>query len=576
MVRLLRAHLPSYRRDLGLLAGLQMVQTLATLSLPALSATVVDNGVVAGDVGHIARTGLVMTLITVVQVVASVAAVWFGSRTAAAVGRDIRSSVFRRTHDLSVAQAARFGTSSLVTRTVNDVQHVQALVLTTLNVALASPFVCVGGVVLAARSDVPLAGLLTAIVPAVTLTATIILTRMSPLYARMQIGLDGIGRVLREQITGARVVRAFVREDHERRRFAAANAGLLDVSLRVGRLTAAMFPAVLLLMNLFSVALLFTGAVRVDGGDLQVGTLTAFLGYQALILMATVSAMLVMLALPRAEASARRIVELTSTVAGLPVPVRDGRPLRPRGLELRDVRVCRDGAERPLLDGIDLLVRPGENLAVVGSTGSGKTTLLELMVRLLDVTSGLIRVNGMDVREIGPAHLSRIVGLVPQKPYLFSGTVAENLRFGNPDCTDAELWRVLEVAHARDFVERMPGGLDAILAEGGASLSGGQRQRLTIARTLARRPQIYLFDDCLSALDAATDAGVRAALTADTSGATVVTVAQRISAIRHADRILVLDAGRMAGLGTHRQLMAASETYRQIAASQREPRGAAS
>ncbi|GID97696.1 ABC transporter ATP-binding protein [Amorphoplanes digitatis] len=574
LLRLLRARVTTYRGALLLLVLLQVAQTAALLALPALSADVIDNGVMAGDRDRIVSTGLIMVATAVLQATLSVVAVWRGTRFATAVGSDLRAAVFRRTHDLSVHQAARFGTSSLVTRTVNDVQQVQELILTTLNVALAAPFVCAGATLLAMRSDVPLAWLITLIVPAVSVTATIILARMSPLYARMQAGLDGIGQVLREQITGVRVVRAFVRDAHERRRFALHNAALLDVQLRVGRLTAAMFPAVLLVMNLFTVALLYAGAVRIDDGRVEVGTLNAFLGYQALILMATVAAMLVFLNVPRAGASARRIVEVLDSEPGVSPPAEPRPPGDARLLEIRSARFGYPGAERPILDGIDLVAGPGETVAVVGSTGAGKTTLLNLAVRLLDVSAGAIRVNGVDVRELSPGALSRLVGLVPQTPYLFSGTVATNLRFGNPAATDAELWRALEVAQAREFVEAMPGGLHAPLSQGGTNVSGGQRQRLAIARTVARRPQIYLFDDCFSALDAATDAAVRSALEVCTAGAIVLVVAQRISSVRHAHRILVLDRGRLVGAGTHDELLARNDTYREIAASQLEPQAA--
>ncbi|GGQ84348.1 ABC transporter ATP-binding protein [Couchioplanes azureus] len=573
LLRLLGGRLSPYTGTLVLLVLVQLAQTGSTLALPALTADVIDNGVVKGDRDRILATGLIMVVTALLQVALSVVAVWIGSRTATAVGRDLRAAVFRRTHDLSVHQASRFGVSSLVTRTVNDVQHVQQLVLTALNVALAAPFVCAGGVVLAVRSDLPLASLITLIVPAVSVTASVILLRLGPLYARMQTGLDRIGHVLREQISGVRVIRAFVREEHERRRFAATNADLLAISLRVGRLTAAMFPAVLLVMNLFTAALLYAGAVRIDDGAVQVGTVTAFLGYQALILMATVAAMLVFLTIPRAEASARRITVVLGSEPDLLAPAAPRDPQPARLLEVSAVRFGYPGAERPILDGIELVARPGETVAVVGSTGSGKTTLLEVIVRLLDVTAGVIRVNGVDVREMSSAALSRIVGLVPQRPYLFSGTVASNLRFGNPDATDDELWHALEVAQARDFVQTMPGGLDAPLTQGGTNVSGGQRQRLAIARTLARRPQIYLFDDCFSALDAATDAAVRAALARETADAIVLVVAQRISAIRDAHRILVLDRGKLVGTGTHDELLAQNATYREIAVSQLEPQG---
>lgn len=573
MLRLLRTHLPPYRGVLFLLVLLQLAQTGTTLALPAFTADIIDNGVVAGDRERIVTTGVLMVLTAVLQVTLNVAAVWIGPRIAMSVGRDLRSSIFRRIHDLSAHQASRFGTSSLVTRTVNDVQHVQELVLTALNVAIAAPFVCAGGIFLAVRSDVPLAWLITLIVPAVSITASIILLRMGPLYARMQRGLDGVGQLLREQITGVRVIRAFVRDEYERRRFATASAELLAISLKVGRLTAVMFPAVLLVMNLFTVALLYAGAIRVDDGRVQIGTLNAFLGYQALILIATISAMLVFLSMPRAEASARRVAEVLRTKPEVLPPAVERAPGSARLLEIRSVHFGLTGAQQPILNGIELVAGPGETVAVVGSTGSGKTTLLDLIVRLADVTAGAIRVNGVDVRELSPPALSKIVGMVPQNPYLFSGTVATNLRFGNPDATDDELWHALGVAQAREFVERMPGGLRAPLSQGGANVSGGQRQRLSIARTLARRPQIYLFDDCFSALDAVTDAAVRAGVATETAGAIVLVVAQRIRAIRNADRILVLDRGRLVGTGTHAELLAHNDTYRDIAASQLELQG---
>jgi ATP-binding cassette subfamily B protein len=443
------------------------------------------------------------------------------------------------------------------------------LVLMTLTLMVSAPIMCVGGIVMALGQDVPLSSLLLAVVPVLGVLVTLIVRRMRPLFRTMQERLDTVNRVLREQITGIRVIRAFVKDDYERKRFAVANEELTEMSLATGRLMALMFPLVMTVVNASSVAVLWFGAQRIDSGNMQIGALTAFLSYLMQILMSVMMATFMFMMLPRAEVCAERIQEVLETDSSVVPPASPVRLLSRHGhLELRGAEFRYPGAEVPVLRGIDLVARPGETTAVIGSTGSGKTTLLGLIPRLFDATGGEVLVDGTDVRELEPALLAETVGLVPQKPYLFSGTVASNLRYGNPDATDEELWHALEVAQARDFVERLEGGLDAPIAQGGTNVSGGQRQRLAIARVLVRRPEIYLFDDAFSALDYATDAALRAALAHETAEATVVIVAQRVSTIREADRIVVLDEGQVVGTGTHHELMADNPTYREIVLSQ--------
>jgi ATP-binding cassette subfamily B multidrug efflux pump len=569
LVRLLRARLRPYRNAILLVVLFQFVATLATLYLPTLNADIIDNGVVPGDTGYVMRIGFQMLGITLVQIAAQVAAVYFGARTAMAVGRDIRGEIFSKVLGFSAREVGQFGAPSLITRTTNDVQQVQMLVLMTFLLMVSAPIMCVGGILLALRQDVPLSALLLVVVPVLVGVVALIIMRMRPLFRTMQVRIDKVNRVMREQITGIRVIRAFVRDDREQARFGVANAELTDVSLRVGRLMALMFPTVMLLVNASSVAVLWFGGHRIDDGSMQIGALTAFLSYLMQILMAIMMATFMFVMIPRAEVCAERIDEvlvLPSSVVIAPRPVTELR--RHGSLELRGVDFHYPGAEAPVLSGIDLTARPREITAVIGSTGSGKTTLLNLVPRLFDATGGTVLVDGVDVRELDPALLSRTVGLVPQKPYLFSGTVASNLRYGNPDATDEQLWTALEVAQARDFVERMEGGLAAPIAQGGTNVSGGQRQRLAIARVLVHRPEIYLFDDSFSALDYATDAALRAALTAHIADATVVIVAQRVSTIRDADRIVVLDNGLVVGTGTHTELMDGNPTYREIVLSQ--------
>ncbi|MEU7904483.1 ABC transporter ATP-binding protein [Actinoplanes sp. NPDC049118] len=569
LVRLLRAQLRPYGRSILLVVLFQFVATLATLYLPAMNADIIDNGVVPGDTGYVMRVGVEMLGVSLVQIAAQIAAVYFGARTAMAVGRDIRAGIFAKVLSYSAREVEQFGAPSLITRTTNDVQQVQMLVLMTFLLMVAAPIMCVGGILLALRQDVPLSSLLLVIVPALVAVVALIIVRMRPLFRIMQVRIDKVNQVMREQITGIRVIRAFVRDDRERARYTVANDELTDVSLRVGRLMALMFPTVMLLVNISSVAVLWFGGHRIADDSMQIGALTAFLSYLMQILMAIMMATFMFVMIPRAEVCAERIEEVLDTPSSVEIDPEPVRELSRHGfLELRDVDFRYPGAEAPVLSRINLSARPGEITAVIGSTGAGKTTLLNLVPRLFDATGGSVLVDGVDVRALDPALLAKTVGLVPQKPYLFSGTVASNLRYGNPDATDAELWAALEIAQARDFVERMDGGLEAPIAQGGTNVSGGQRQRLAIARLLVHRPEIYLFDDSFSALDYATDAALRAALTQHIADATVVIVAQRVSTIREADRIVVLDEGLVVGTGTHTELMDTNPTYREIVLSQ--------
>jgi ATP-binding cassette subfamily B protein len=569
LIRLLRTYLRPYRQPITLVVLLQLVQTIAILYLPTLNADIIDNGVVKGDIGYILRTGGVMLITSLAQIACAIGAVYFGARTAMAFGRDVRLAVFNHVQSFSAREVGRFGTPSLITRTTNDIQQVQMLALMLFLLMVSAPIMCIGGIVMALNQDTTLSWLLVVIVPVLAVIVSLVIFRMRPLFRLAQERIDQINRVLREQITGVRVIRAFVRDRREQERFAEANTQLLDVSLGAGRIMALMFPAVMLVINASSVAVLWFGGLRIDSGAMQVGALTAFLSYLMQILMAVMMATFMFVMVPRAEVCAERIQEVLDTDSSVVPPENPVRAVGMRGhLELRHAEFRYPGAEEAVLRGIELVARPGEITAIIGSTGSGKTTLLNLLPRLFDATAGAVLVNGVNVRDLDPTVLSDAVGLVPQQPYLFSGTVASNLRYGKPDATEEELWHALEIAQASDFVARMPDGLDATIAQGGTNVSGGQRQRLAIARALVRRAEIYLFDDSFSALDYATDAALRAALARDTAEATVVIVAQRVSTIREADRIVVLDEGRVVGTGTHRDLMETSQTYREIVLSQ--------
>ena len=569
LIRLMRTYLRPYRRQLSLVLLLQLAQTLATLYLPTLNADIIDKGVIPGDTHYILRTGGIMLVITLAQILCAVGAVYFGAQVAMALGRDVRHGIFSKVQRFSDREVNHFGTPTLITRTTNDVQQVQMLAIMTFTLLLSAPIMCVGGIILALNQDVPLSSLLLVAVPLLGVIVLLIISRMRPLFRQMQERLDNINRVLREQIAGVRVIRAFVRDGQEQERFQAANAGLFGVSLGVGRLIALMFPSVMLVLNLSSIAVLWFGGHLVADGGMQIGALTAFLSYLLQILMSVMMATFVFMQVPRAEVCAERIMEVLDTEPDLARPVAPVTTLARHGhLELRGAEFRYPGAEKPVLSDISLVARPGEVTAVIGGTGSGKTALVSLIPRLMDVSGGAVLVDGVDVRELDPAVLSKVIGLVPQKPYLFSGTVASNLRYGNQDATDADLWHALQTAQGADFVAQMPGGLDAPIAQGGTNVSGGQRQRLAIARALVHKPEIYLFDDSFSALDYATDARLRAALAAETAQATVLIVAQRVATIRHADQIIVLEAGRIVATGTHEQLMGSDQTYREIVLSQ--------
>ncbi|GKQ35059.1 ABC transporter ATP-binding protein [Streptomyces sp. A012304] len=569
LIRLLRTYLRPYRKPIALLVLLQLLQTCATLYLPTLNADIIDDGVVHGDTGYILTYGGLMVGVSLVQVVCNIGAVYYGARTASALGRDMRAAVFDRVQSFSAREVGHFGAPSLITRTTNDVQQIQMLALMTFTLMVSAPIMCVGGIVMALGLDVPLSAVLVAVVPVLGICVTLIVRRLRPLFRSMQERLDTVNRVLREQITGNRVIRAFVRDTYEEERFRKANADLTEISLKSGNLLALMFPVVMTVVNLSSIAVVWFGAHRIDSGGMQIGDLTAFLAYLMQIVMSVMMATFMFMMVPRAEVCAERVQEVLATESSVVPPVAPVRELRRHGhLELRGAGFRYPGAEEPVLKAVDLVARPGETTAVIGSTGSGKSTLLGLVPRLFDATDGEVLVDGVPVVDIAPDVLARTVGLVPQRPYLFAGTVASNLRYGNPDASDEELWHALEVAQAKDFVRKLDGGLDAPVAQGGTNVSGGQRQRLAIARTLVQRPEIYLFDDSFSALDYATDAALRAALGRETAEATVVIVAQRVATIRDADRIVVLDEGRVVGTGTHQELMADNETYREIVLSQ--------
>jgi ATP-binding cassette subfamily B multidrug efflux pump len=569
VIQLLQTHLRTYRSWLLAVLVLQAVQASASLLLPSLNADIIDKGVLRGDTGYIWRIGAIMLVVTAVQAAFSVGAVYCGSRASMGFGRDLRAALFKRVVAFSAREVNLFGAPSLITRITNDVQQVQMLVLMTCTMVISAPMIVVFGVFMAMRQDLGLSWLLAVSLPLLMIILGVIVSRMVPQFRLMQERLDSINSVLREQIAGMRVVRAFVREPVETERFHEVNADLTDTSLKAGRLMALMFPTMMFVMNSSSIAVIWFGGHRINSGAMSVGSLVAFISYLALIMSAVMMATMVTMMAPRAAVSAERIQEVLATFSSVAPPDVPITQVAERGrLELREVDFRYPGAEHAVLQHISFTSLPGQTTAIIGSTGSGKTSLINVAARLFDVTSGAVLFDGVDIRELDPDILWHRIGLVPQKPYLFGGTVASNLRFGKPDANDEELWAALEIAQAADFVAAMPGGLDAEIAQGGVNVSGGQRQRLAIARALVRKPEIYLFDDSFSALDLATDARLRAALMPYARDDTVVIVAQRVSTIMSADQILVLEDGEAVGLGTHQELLKTCPTYAEIVESQ--------
>jgi ATP-binding cassette subfamily B multidrug efflux pump len=569
MIKLLRTYLRPYSRQVALVIALLAVQAIANLYLPSLNADIINDGVVKGDIGYIVRTGGLMLLVTLLLALCSVVATFFGARTAMAFGRDVRGAVFRKVTDFSQVETNVFGTPSLITRNTNDVTQVQMVIVMALNVMILAPIMCVGGIIMALSEDVPLSSLLVVIIPLMFLVIGLLATRAMPLFRAMQKKIDRINQLMRENLSGIRVIRAFVRTEHEEERFDVANADLTETSLRVNRLFALMIPTLFMILNLSTVAILWFGGLRIDSGAMPIGNLLAFLQYVMQILFAVMMATIMFIMVPRALASAERIAQVLDTEVSLIDPEAPANVSAARGVvEFHDLEFRYPGAEEPVLRGITFTAEPGQTTAIVGSTGSGKSTLINLLPRFYDATEGKVLVDGIDVRSMRQEDLWALIGLIPQQAFLFSGTVATNLRYGNEQATDADLWHALEVAQAREFVAEMQGGLDAPIDQGGTNVSGGQRQRLAIARALVKRPQILVFDDSFSALDFKTDSLLRAALREDIVNATVIIVAQRVGTIMHADQIVVLDAGEIAGVGTHAELMERCETYREIVFSQ--------
>ena len=571
MIRLLKAYLQPYRGRLAFVLVLLFAQAILNLVLPDLNADIINNGVSTGDTQYIIQAGGVMLIVTFVLVVVSIISVYWAARIAMGFGRDVRSSIFRKAQDFSPLEINRIGTASLITRNTNDVQQVQMVVFMGLTVIVSAPILIVGGVIMALRQDVPLSGLLLIVIPLMAGIIGLVLSRAIPLFQVMQVKLDRINQVTRESLAGVRVIRAFVRTRHEERRFDVASSDLFNTSLRVNRLFAVMIPTMTLIFNLSSVSVMWFGAQRVESGGLLIGNLTAFLAYLMQILMAVLMATMMFIMVPRAAVSAGRInevLETESVVRDPKVPKRVAAGAAVGSVEFRDVSFGYPAAEQVVLEGISLTAGAGQTTAFIGSTGSGKTTLINLIPRSYDVSGGSLLVDGVDVRELSRDDLWSRIAVIPQRAFLFSGTIASNLRFGDENATDEELWHALEIAQAREFVEAMPGGLEAPIALGGRNVSGGQRQRLAIARAIVKRAEIYIFDDSFSALDFKTDSQLRAALRRDLTSATVLIVAQRVGTIMTADRIVVMDEGRIAGIGTHMELMATCGTYQEIVASQ--------
>ncbi len=569
--RLIKTHLGPYRRLLTIVLVLQAIQTAAALTLPSLNADIIDNGVLQGDNGYIWRTGGVMLFFSFVQIIFAVSAVRYGAQAAMSFGRDLRRDIFHQVNSYSAQEVGRFGAPSLITRITNDVQQVQMLVVLACTMMIAAPITMVFGIIFAIREDVGLSVIMLVAIPILIAVLAVIITRMIPTFQVMQLRVDRVNQVLRDQIVGIRVVRAFVREPEEVERFAGANDELTKTSLRAGRLMALMFPTVTLFISISSVAVLWLGAARIDSGDMQLGSVVAYLSYLVQVLIAVVMLTFMVSMIPRAAVASERIVEVLDTDSSVTPPASPVTEVRSHGtVDFTDVGFTYPGATSPVLSNVSFSVRAGRTTAIIGSTGSGKSTLVDLVPRLFDVTEGSVAVNGVDVRELDPDLLWGSIGYVPQKPYLFSGTIASNLRFGRPDATEEELWEALEVAQASGFVQSMPDGLDSTINQGGTNVSGGQRQRLSIARALVMRPDIYIFDDSFSALDLATDARLRLDLRPHVKHSGVLIVAQRVSTIADADDIIVLENGRVVGRGRHQTLIDTCTTYAEIVDSQFE------
>lgn len=572
--RLIKTHLGPYRRLLTIVVVLQAIQTAAALTLPALNADIIDNGVLQGDNGYIWRTGGVMLVFSLVQIVFAVSAVRFGAQAAMSFGRDLRRDIFHQVNSYSAQEVGKFGAPSLITRITNDVQQVQMLVVLACTMMIAAPITMVFGIIFAIREDVGLSVIMLVAIPILIGVLAVIITRMIPTFQVMQLKVDRVNQVLRDQIVGIRVVRAFVREPEEVERFAEANDELTTTSLRAGRLMALMFPTVTLFISISSVAVLWLGAARIDSGDMELGSVVAYLSYLVQVLVAVVMLTFMVSMIPRAAVASERIVEVLDTDSSVTPPASPVTEVRGHGMvDFTDVGFTYPGATSPVLSKVSFTVRPGRTTAIIGSTGSGKSTLVDLVPRLMDATEGTVAVNGVDVRDLDPDLLWGSIGYVPQKPYLFSGTVASNLRFGRPQATEDELWQALEVAQAAGFVQSMPDGLDSTINQGGTNVSGGQRQRLSIARALVMRPDIYIFDDSFSALDLATDARLRLELRPHVRHSGVLIVAQRVSTIADADDIIVLENGRVVGRGRHQTLIDTCKTYAEIVDSQFEKEG---
>lgn len=569
LIRLLRTYLARYRRPIVGLLILSLAGTMAALLLPSLNAAIIDEGIAKGDTGYIWRTGGVMLAVTLIQVGCSIWATYLGAKTAMSFGRDVRAALFQRVLSFSARELNHFGAPSLITRNTNDVQQVQMLVLMSCTMFVAAPITMIGGIIMALRTDVGLSWLVAVAMPVLAFAIFLVIRKMGPLFRLMQTRIDGVNRVLREQITGIRVVRAFVREPHETARFARANTELTDTAISAGRYMASIFPIVMFVLNASSVAVLWFGARRIDAGDMQIGALTAFLTYLIQILMSVMMATFLLMIAPRAAVCAERIQQVLHTESSVLPPIHPATDPPTTGrVVFSNTEFSYPGAESPVLRKISFTAEPGQTTAIIGSTGAGKSTLISLIPRLFDATAGSVTVDGVEVRDCDPELLWSRIGFVPQKAFLFTGTVASNLRYGKPDATDEELWHALRVAQAEDFVREMPGQLEALISQGGTNVSGGQRQRLSIARALVKRPEIYVFDDSFSALDVATDARLRAALERETVDAAVIIVGQRVATIADADKIVVLEHGEILGTGTHEELLANCPTYAEIVDSQ--------